>query len=57
MYFTETDHPGSIIGLLRTDGTVREEYSYDPWGRRIPLNRRYNDVPTTFLIDGVISLK
>jgi hypothetical protein len=34
MYFTETDHLGSIIGLLRTDGTVREEYSYDPWGRK-----------------------
>jgi hypothetical protein len=48
MYFTETDHLGSIIGLLRTDGTVREEYSYDPWGRRRnPLNRRYNGVPTT----------
>jgi hypothetical protein len=58
MYFTETDHLGSIIGLLRTDGTVREQYSYDPWERRRnPLNRRYNDVPTTFLIDGVISLK
>jgi hypothetical protein len=58
MYFTETDHLGSIIGLLRTDGTVRKEYSYDPLGRRRnPLNRRYNGVPTTFLIDGVISLK
>jgi hypothetical protein len=34
MYFTETDHVGSIIGQLRTDGTVREEYSCDPWGRR-----------------------
>jgi RHS repeat-associated protein len=52
MYFTETDHLGSIIGLLRTDGTVREEYSYDPWGRRRnPVDWSYNNVPTTFLID------
>jgi hypothetical protein len=52
MYFTETDHLGSIIGLLRTDGTVREEYSYDPWGRRRnPEVWSYNNVSTTFLID------
>jgi RHS repeat-associated protein len=52
MYFTETDHLGSIIGLLRTDGTVREEYSYDPWGRRRDHEYwSYNNVPTTFLID------
>jgi RHS repeat-associated protein len=52
MYFTETDHLGSIIGLLRTDGTVREQYSYDPWGRRRnPVDWSYNNVPTTFLID------
>jgi RHS repeat-associated protein len=51
MYFTKTDH-GSIIGRLRTDGTVREEYSYDPWGRRRnPENWSYDNVPTTFLID------
>jgi RHS repeat-associated protein len=52
MYFTETDHLGSIIGLLRTDGTVQEQYSYDPWGRRRnPVDWSYNNVPTTFLID------
>jgi RHS repeat-associated protein len=52
MYFTETDHLGSIIGLLRTDGTVQEQYSYDPWGRRRnPVDWSYNNVSTTFLID------
>jgi RHS repeat-associated protein len=52
MYFTETDHLGSIIALLRTDGILREEYSHDPWGRRRnPVDWSYNNVSTTFLID------
>jgi hypothetical protein len=51
MYFIETDHLGSIIGLLRTDGTVREEYSCDPWGRRRnPIDWSYNNISTTFLL-------
>jgi hypothetical protein len=28
-YYNETDHLGSIIGLINSDGTYAEQYSYD----------------------------
>jgi RHS repeat-associated protein len=40
------DHPGSLVALRNTNGTVAESYSYDPWGRRRnPSNWSYSNVP------------
>ena len=33
LYYTLTDHLGSIIALMDENGTVVEETNYDPWGR------------------------
>ena len=33
-YYAETDHLGSIIGLLNSNQTYAERLSYDAWGRR-----------------------
>jgi RHS repeat-associated protein len=51
-YYTETDHLGSIIGLLNSDGTYEEQYSYDAWGRRRNhVDWTYTNVPVPTLID------
>lgn len=51
-YFTETDHLGSITGLMDANGTYVEQFSYDPWGRRRnPTNWTYTSVPQPVLID------
>jgi hypothetical protein len=31
-YYVETDHQGSAIGFLNTNGTYTEKYSYDARG-------------------------
>jgi RHS repeat-associated protein len=50
-YFTETDHLGSIVGLINADGSYAEQFSYDPWGRRRnPLNWTFTSVPQPVLI-------
>ncbi len=50
-YFTETDHLGSIIGLINADGSYAEQFSFDPWGRRRnPTNWTYSSVPQPVLI-------
>jgi RHS repeat-associated protein len=50
-YFTETDHLGSIIGLINADGSYAEQFSFDPWGRRRnPTNWTYSGVPQPVLI-------
>jgi len=52
LYYTETDHLGSIIGLINPDGTYAEHYSYDVWGRRRnPDDWSYDNVPEPTLID------
>jgi RHS repeat-associated protein len=52
LYYVESDHLGSIIGLVRADGTYRERYSYDAWGRRrIPKNWSYDTIPAARVID------
>jgi RHS repeat-associated protein len=51
-YYTETDHLGSIIGLMNSSGTYQEQFSYDPWGRRRnPTDWTFNDVPDPTLLD------
>lgn len=52
LYYTETDHLGSIIGLLNSNGTYAEQYSFDAWGRRRnPANWTYNNVPAPSILD------
>lgn len=52
LYYTETDHLGSIIGLVNTDGTYAEHYSYDAWGRRRnPDDWSLDNVPQPTIID------
>ena len=51
VYYTETDHLGSIVGLLNADGSYAEQFSFDAWGRRRnPLNWTYASVPQPVLI-------
>jgi RHS repeat-associated protein len=52
LYYLETDHLGSIIGLINTSGTKVESYSYDAWGRRRnSADWTYNNVTAPILID------
>jgi RHS repeat-associated protein len=51
-FYTETDHLGSIIGLIKEDTTYREHYSFDAWGRRRnPSNWTYDSIPAPTVID------
>ncbi len=60
-YFTETDHLGSIIGLINADVSYAEQFSFDPClsvrsaakaegRRRNPTNWTYSSVPQPVLI-------
>ncbi len=52
LYYTETDHLGSIIGLMNSNGTYLEQFSYDAWGRRRnPTDWTFNDVPQPALFE------
>jgi RHS repeat-associated protein len=53
LYFVDTDHLGSILSLLRNNGTQAAEYSYDEWGRRRrPTNwTLYDSIPYIGFID------
>jgi RHS repeat-associated protein len=52
LYYTETDHLGSIIGLMNSSGTYQEQFSFDPWGRRRnPADWTFNNVPNPALLD------
>jgi uncharacterized protein (TIGR02594 family) len=52
LYYTETDHLGSIIGLFNPGNAYAEKYSYDAWGRRRnPTNWSYDSIPAPTLID------
>ena len=51
-YYVETDHQGSIIGLLNPGGSYAEKYSYDAWGRRRnPTDWSFNNVTLPTIID------
>ncbi|TAL65181.1 MAG: RHS repeat-associated core domain-containing protein [Bacteroidetes bacterium] len=52
LYYTETDHLDSIIGLVTPEGSYAEKFSYDAWGRRRnPVDWTYDSIPTPTLID------
>jgi RHS repeat-associated protein len=51
-WYAETDHLGSIIGLLRSDKSYAEKLSFDAWGkRRNPLTWTYQGFIPPTLID------
>jgi RHS repeat-associated protein len=53
LYFVDSDHLGSILALMRNNGTTAAEYSYDEWGRRrnpSDLND-YINIPNLGFID------
>jgi RHS repeat-associated protein len=51
-YFVETDHLGSIIGLINPDKTYADSASFDPWGRRRnPADWSYENVPAPLITD------
>ena len=52
LYYAETDHLGSLIGLINSTGGYAERHSYDPWGRRRnPTDWSYNNVPEPVITD------
>ena len=51
LYWVAKDHLGSIMALYNQNGTMVEEYSYDPWGRRRnPTTWSYTSVTQPTLI-------
>ena len=52
VYYVETDHQGSIIGLINPDKTYAEKFAYDAWGRRRnPTDWTFTNVPQPLIID------
>jgi len=52
IYYIHKDHLGSFDVITNPDGTVKERYNYDPWGRRRnPADWSYNNVPEEFFLD------
>jgi len=53
LYYVDTDHQGSILALIRNNGSTAVEYSYDEWGRRRnPGNwNDYTIIPNQGFID------
>jgi len=51
-YYVETDHLGSVTGIINTDKTYASKSSYDAWGRRRnPSDWSYNNIPTPVITD------
>jgi len=51
-YYVETDHLGSVTGIINTDKTYASKSSYDAWGRRRnPADWSYNNIPTPVITD------
>lgn len=51
-YYVETDHLGSVTGIINTDKTYASSASYDAWGRRRnPSDWSYNNIPTPVITD------
>ncbi|HOW10776.1 MAG TPA: RHS repeat-associated core domain-containing protein [Bacteroidales bacterium] len=52
IFYINKDHLGSFDVITNPDGSVRERYNYDPWGRRRnPTDWSYNNVPEEFFLD------
>jgi RHS repeat-associated protein len=52
IYYAETDHLGSLIGLMHSNGTHAERFSFDAWGRRRnPSDWSYSNVPEPILTE------
>jgi len=52
MFYVCKDRQGSIVALVKQNGTVSERYSYDAWGRRRnPANWADYNVPAPRLIN------
>ncbi len=52
IFYINKDHLGSFDVITNPDGSVREMYNYDPWGRRRnPADWSYNNVPEEFFLD------
>ena len=51
LYYAHTDYQGSLLALSLTNGTVAEQYAYDPWGNRRSLTDwRLRDTRTAFIL-------
>ena len=51
-YYVETDHLGSVTGVINTDKTYASRSSYDAWGRRRnPTDWSYNNIPAPLITD------
>ena len=52
IYYIHTDHLGSFDVVSNPDGTVKERYKFDPWGRRRnPADWSYNNISSSFFLD------
>jgi len=52
IYYLHTDHLGSFDVVSNPDGTVKERYKFDAWGRRRnPVDWTYNNIPTSLFLD------
>ncbi|MCC8145680.1 MAG: hypothetical protein LIO93_04405, partial [Bacteroidales bacterium] len=52
LYYIHMDYQGSLIALSLPEGTVKEKYAYDPWGkRRNPANWSQIDKRTGFIVN------
>ena len=52
IFYISKDNLGSFDVITNPDGSVRERYNYDPWGRRRnPTDWSYNNVPEEFFLD------
>jgi RHS repeat-associated protein len=52
LYYSYSDFQGSLIALVRENGSVIQRFAYDPWGsRRNPDNWTQKDSRTIFIIN------
>ena len=52
MYYLHKDFQNNYHAITDEQGTLKEELSFDPWGRRRnPTNWTFNDVPDNYLFD------
>ncbi|MDD5570642.1 MAG: FG-GAP-like repeat-containing protein [Bacteroidales bacterium] len=52
MYYAQTDYQGSLNMLVKSDGTIAQDLSYDAWGRRRNAQDwTYNNLPANFITD------
>jgi RHS repeat-associated protein len=52
IFYIHKDYLGSYEVISNQNGTVKERYNFDPWGRRRnPTDWSYNNVPEEFFLD------